>query len=75
MLLIFVKYICGHQHIQEIFKLDYFFIENYYKMCVAIIMADPVLLFLIYYYVFFDKASFIIDMQLNLYFNHVAATI
>ena len=26
---------------QEIFKLDCF-IENYYKMCVAIIMADPV---------------------------------
>ena len=27
---------------QEIFKLDCFFIENYYKMCVAIIMADPI---------------------------------
>ena len=27
---------------QEIFKLDCFFIENYYKMCVTIIMADPV---------------------------------
>ena len=42
MLLIFVKYNCGHQHIQQIFKLDRFFIENYYKMCVAIIIADPV---------------------------------
>ena len=41
MLLIFVKYNCGHYHIQEIFKLG-FFTENYYKMCVAIIMADPV---------------------------------
>ena len=42
MLLIFAKYNCGHYHIQEMFKLD-FFIENYYKMCVAVIMADPVI--------------------------------
>ena len=44
MLLIFAKYNCGHYHIQEMFKLDcFFFIENCYKMCVALIMADPVL--------------------------------
>ena len=47
MVLIFVKYNFGHSHIHEIFKLDCFFIENYYKMCVAIIMADLVAVVLV----------------------------
>ena len=41
MLLIIVKDNCDYYHIQQIFRLDSF-IESYHKMCVAIIMADPV---------------------------------
>ena len=41
-MLIFVKYNCGLWPLAypRNFQID-FFIENYYKMCVVVIMADP----------------------------------